>query len=414
MERGSLRVPDGWLLRCVNCGRHLTTDPRAFTCPDCGEILELKLKHGPSRKELFREGHVGVWRYAASLPVQFRRAVTLNEGGTPLVKSTSLGKGLGLNSLFFKVEGQNPTGSFKDRGMTVAVTRAVEAGAKVLVCASTGNTAASLAAYAAKAGVRSAVVLPSGKVAPGKLTQAIAHGARLIQVHGSFDKAFDVTTRAVRESDDLYILNSINPYRIEGQKTAAFEVFEQLGDVPDYLVLPVGNAGNISAYWKGFSELRDWGIVRRAPKMIGVQAEGAAPLAEASLSGKESLHRWKKPETVASAIRIGSPVSWRKALKTVRESGGKIITVPDSEILRARRELATKEGTFVENASASPIAGLRSLGAEIPRDSKVVCVLTGHGLKEKLPRGWVSEKKTVKTPRELVEALKGLSEGRIH
>ncbi|HZW85679.1 MAG TPA: pyridoxal-phosphate dependent enzyme, partial [Nitrososphaerales archaeon] len=189
-----MKVPEGWLLRCVNCGRNLTSDPKTFTCPDCSEILELKLKQGLSRKELFREGRVGVWRYAASLPVQHGQAVSMNEGGTPLVRSTSLGKGLGLSSLYFKVEGQNPTGSFKDRGMTVAVSRAVGAGAKILICASTGNTAASLAAYSAKAGVKSAVVLPSGKVAPGKLTQAIAHGAQLIQVNGSFDKALEVTT----------------------------------------------------------------------------------------------------------------------------------------------------------------------------------------------------------------------------
>lgn len=403
-----MRVPSGWTLSCVSCGDRLSADPKSFACPKCGEILELKLGRRPSRKALLGSGRSGVWRYSASLPVSSKGAISLEEGGTPLVKSRHLGKVLGLSGLHFKVEGQNPTGSFKDRGMTVAVTRAVESSAKVLICASTGNTAASLAAYSARAGVKSAVVLPSGKVATGKLTQAIAHGAKLIQVQGNFDEALKVTTEAVSVSDDLYILNSINPYRIEGQKTAAVEIFEQLRGVPDYLVLPVGNAGNISAYWKGFSELKEWGIAKSTPKMIGVQAEGAAPLAEAVSSGKGKIRAWRNPETAASAIRIGNPVSWRKALRAVGESGGKILSVPDEEILLARKDLATKEGVFVENASASPIAGLRALEGKIPSDASVVCVLTGNGLKDELPSGWAPKSfPVVGSAEDLIRALRG-------
>jgi threonine synthase len=389
-----LKVDEGWSLRCVGCGRRLGSDPKAFACPHCGEILELNKSKKVSAQELFgsRALSLGVWRYAAAIPATSTKRVTLNEGGTPLVKSVHLAGGLGLKKLFFKVEGQNPTGSFKDRGMTVAVTRAKETGAKVLICASTGNTAASLAAYASRAGLESAVVLPSGKVAAGKLTQSIAHGAKLIQVDDGFDRALELTMEAVALSNKLYLMNSINPYRIEGQKTAAFEVYEQLGRVPDYLVLPVGNAGNISAIWKGFKELRDWGLADTSPKLVGVQAEGASPLAEAFEKRREKIKPWKSPQTVASAIRIGSPVSWKKALRAIRESGGRAMTVSDAEILRARRELATMEGTFVENASASPLAGLRKLKGEIDEDATVVCVLTGHGLKDKLPAGWSRQK----------------------
>jgi threonine synthase len=397
-----LKVPEGWTLRCVGKGHELEEDPTGFTCPVCGEILELVKSSPVPRSQLFKpaRGALTVWRYAAAIPHGRRPPVSMDEGGTPLVRSASLG------NVRFKVEGQNPTGSFKDRGMTVALTRALESGAKVVVCASTGNTAASLAAYAARAGMKSAVVLPSGKVAVGKLAQAIAHGAKLVQVDDGFDKALELTMEAVALSGSLYLLNSINPYRIEGQKTVAYEIYEQLGKVPDYVVLPVGNAGNISAVWKGFDELREWGIVDRVPRLVGVQAEGASPVAEAFTKGRKEVRAWRKPETVASAIRIGNPVSWKKALRAVRESDGMALAVPDAEIVQARRDLASKEGIFVENASAAPLAGLRRLGRDVDRGSTVVCILTGHGLKDKLPATWTRVRPQVaSSARELVRLL---------
>lgn len=404
-----MKVPEGWRLRCIGCGRRWGSDPQGFVCPNCGDILEL-VGHGVGKKELFPgpEVRLGVWRYHAALPVDPSKRVTLGEGGTPLVKAGNLAGSLGLSRLYFKVEGQNPTGSFKDRGMTVAVTRAVQSRAKMLVCASTGNTAASLAAYASRAGLRSVVVLPSGKVATGKLTQAIAHGAKLIQVEDGFDRALKLTTKAVKESDSLYLMNSINPYRIEGQKTVAYEILEQLGRVPDYIVLPVGNAGNISAVWKAFRELRQWGMVDRAPRLIGVQAEGASPVVEAFSKGKDTVKPWGRPETVASAIRIGNPVSWRKALRAIKESDGMAVAVSDREIVQARRDLASSEGTFVENASASPVAGLRKLRGRVEQDATVVCILTGHGLKDKLPAGWAPRSPdVVKDSAGLIRALSG-------
>ena len=307
-----MKVPEGWSLRCVGRGHQLSTDPPGFACPECGEILELAAPERLSADRLFspKGGVLKVWRYASALPGGGAEPVTLGEGGTPLVGSSRSGPSLGLRKVYFKVEGQNPTGAFKDRGMTGAVTRARESGAEVLICASTGNTAASLSAYAAKAGMKSAVVLPSGKVAMGKLAQAIAYGAELIQVDDGFDRALELTKEAVVRSGRLYLLNSINPYRIEGQKTVAFEIYEQLGGVPDFVVLPVGNAGNISAVWKGFKELRGWGIADSVPRLVGVQAEGASPVAEAYAEGKKVVRPCKDPETVASAIRIGNPGSW--------------------------------------------------------------------------------------------------------
>lgn len=403
----SLKVSDGWSLHCVGKGHSLEGDPVGFSCPHCGDILELTMAAGVSRRELFgpRGRTPGVWRYSAALPQAKTKPVSMMEGGTPLVRSASLGPRLGIEKVFFKVEGQNPTGSFKDRGMTVAVTRAVDSGARVLVCASTGNTAASLAAYAARAGLESAVILPSGKVATGKLAQAMAHGARLVQVEDGFDRALELTTRTVALSRGLYLLNSINPYRIEGQKTVAFEVYEQLGGVPDYLVLPVGNAGNISAVWKGFKELREWGITASVPRMVGVQAEGASPLAEAFSAGGKVVRPWRNPDTIASAIRIGNPVSWKKALKAVSESKGMALAVSDKEIVRARRDLAVREGIFVENASAAPLAGVRKLREKIQPDSKVVCILTGHGLKDKLPAAWKVRPMVARSAKELVTLL---------
>jgi threonine synthase len=313
--------------------------------------------------------------FADRLPVSDRTPfLTLREGNTPLVPSVSIVRDLGGAELYFKWEGANPTGSFKDRGMVVAVAKAVEAGARAVVCASTGNTAASAAAYAARAGLRCLVVLPEGAVASGKLAQARMHGAVVASVPCSFDAAL----RLVREASErlgLALVNSLNPYRLEGQKTAAFEILDQLGEPPQAVVLPVGNAGNITAYWRGFCEALEPG---RRPHMWGVQAEGAAPL----VLGRPV----ERPQTVASAIRIGRPASWEGAVRAAAESGGRIFAVSDEEILSAQARLATEEGLFAEPASAAAVAGLLRLAREGVRiEGTVVAVLTGHGLKDPQP-----------------------------
>jgi threonine synthase len=316
------------------------------------------------------EGLIGRWRdklpVSASTPV-----VTLGEGGTPLVRADRLAERAGLpaGSLFLKFEGANPTGSFKDRGMTLAISKAVEQGAKGVLCASTGNTAASAAAYAARAGLPCAVFLPRGNVALGKLVQSLMHGARLIEVDGSFDAALKTALSAAKEAG-WTVVNSSNPFRIEGQKTAAFEVAEQLGRAPDWQFMPVGNAGNITAYWKGYCEL---GGPR--PRMMGFQAAGAAPLVLGRVV--------KDPKTIATAIRIGDPVSREGALRARSESGGEIGKVTDAEILAAWRFLAAEEGVFCEPSSAAGVAGLLKLSRANRRFvGTVVCVLTGHGLKD--------------------------------
>jgi threonine synthase len=329
-------------------------------------------------------GPLSVWRYKELLPVSSRNAMTLGEGGTGLPKSVRLADSLGLDEVYFKNEGQNPTGSFKDRGMTVAVTRAVELGARTVLCASTGNTSASMAAYAARAGLRAVVLVPRGKIAQGKLLQAIVHGARIEQVSGNFDRALE-KARAITRKGELYLVNSLNPYRIEGQKTLAFEIWEQLHRrVPDAVIVPVGNAGNISAIWKGFWELKKLRLTNHTPKMIGIQAAGAAPLAAAYARGENKVTRWTHPETSASAIRIGAPASWKKALTAVKDSRGAILTVSDTEIHRAQRLLANHEGLFAEPASAASVAGLAKasrIQLIRPRD-RIVCIITGHGLKD--------------------------------
>ncbi len=376
-----------WVFRCINCGQHYESEPRSFSCLKCGNLLELSIAaEPPGENDLFptESTPMNVWRYSRGLP--FRKdsdPITLGEGGTPLVKSARIGPELGLGNLLFKNEGQNPTGSFKDRGMTTAVTRAREIGAKVLACASTGNTAASLSAYAARAGMKAVVMVPKGKVALGKLAQAITYGARVLEVKGGFDQALSDIRRISTRNKKMYLVNSVNPFRIEGQKTLAFEVYQQLGRrVPDYLVVPVGNAGNISAIWKGFKEMKAWGITDSVPRMVGVQAKGAAPIVDAFEKGLSSVEAWKFPSTVASAIRIGNPVSWMKAFKAIKESGGLCLSVTDEEILKAQKALATKEGIFVEAASAAPVGALRHLLKVVERRSVVVCVATGTGLKE--------------------------------
>jgi threonine synthase len=381
-----LKVNEGWSLECFVCGRAFEEDVTSFLCPSCGGLLQLIKTSHLDVDALFprNEGRLTLWRYRRALPFdEGVEPVTLGEGGTGLVRSVHIGKGLGMNELFIKYEGQNPTGSFKDRGMTVAVTRARQSGAKVLICASTGNTSASLAAYSARAGLRSAVVVPHGKVASGKLAQAVAHGSEVLIVRGDFDFALSMTMEFAASDRSFYLMNSLNPYRIEGQKTVAFEIFEQLGNlVPDYIVLPVGNAGNISAIWKGFKELKAWGIADRTPKMIGVQAAGASPIAEAYAKGSNVISRWEKPSTIATAIRIGNPVSWMKALAAIRESRGMAMAVTDEEILVAKKMLASKEGLLVEAASAAPIAALNHLAPQLEAGALVVCIATGHGLKD--------------------------------
>ena len=301
--------------------------------------------------------------------------LTLAEGGTPLVHARRLGQELGLDELYLKFEGTNPTGSFKDRGMVLAVNRALASGARAVVCASTGNTSASAAAYAAAAGLDCFVVLPAGKVARGKLAQAVAAGARLISIDGNFDEALD-SVRRIGEEGTAAVVNSINPDRIAGQQTAAWEIVDELGRAPDALALPVGNAGNITAYWRGFTRYAEVGLATSTPRMLGFQAAGAAPIVNGAPV--------PRPETVATAIRIGRPASWEGATAARDQSGGVIEAVSDEEILDAQRRIAQTEGIFCEPASAAGVAGVRKLAGDgkLHRSETVVCVLTGHGLKD--------------------------------
>ncbi|GAH90187.1 unnamed protein product, partial [marine sediment metagenome] len=299
----------------------------------------------------------------------------LGEGDTPLVRCGELEKKTGCGELYLKLEGCNPTGSFKDRGMVVAVAKALEANSKAIICASTGNTSASAAAYAAYCGLTAIIIIPKGKIALGKLAQAIVYGAKIVSIDGNFDQALSIV-RSLTEQHPVTLVNSINPHRIEGQKTAAFEIIDVLGEAPDYLFIPVGNAGNITAYWKGFVEYYQAGRAKSKPKMMGFQAEGAAPIVRGCVV--------EEPETVASAIRIGNPASWQKAVAARDESGGIIDMVSDEEILAAYRLLATKEGVFGEPASAASLAGLIKLSQQGMDFSqkRVVCVVTGTGLKD--------------------------------
>lgn len=316
-------------------------------------------------------------RYREFLPVTDRTpVVTLNEGNTPLIPATRLQGALGIEAeVYLKCEGSNPTGSFKDRGMTVAVSKAVEEGARAVICASTGNTSASASAYAARAGLRAFVLIPEGKIALGKLSQAMIHGAQVLQIEGNFDQALGIV-RQLSGQQAIALVNSLNPYRIEGQKSAAFEICDRLGRSPDYHFIPVGNAGNITAYWKGYQEYFRAARIDSLPKMMGWQAEGAAPIVRGKVV--------ERPETVASAIQIGNPASWQGAMEAARESGGQIDMVSDGEIIDAYRLLAHSEGIFCELASAASVAGLIKFARanRLPKGTVVVCVLTGHGLKD--------------------------------
>ncbi|MDU2242118.1 MAG: threonine synthase [Paenibacillus sp.] len=313
--------------------------------------------------------------YKEYLPVNDKTPkLTLQEGNTPLVRAENLSKELGLD-LYFKYEGLNPTGSFKDRGMVMAVAKAVEEGSRTIMCASTGNTSAAAAAYAARTGIDCIVLIPNNNIALGKLAQAMIYGAKVIAIEGNFDRALEIV-RDITAKHPITLVNSVNPYRIEGQKTAAFEVCDQLGKAPDVLAIPVGNAGNISAYWKGFKEYHERGKSASLPRMVGFEAEGAMAI----VKGEPIL----EPETVATAIRIGNPASWKTAVAAAEESGGQINYVTDDEILDAYRTIAAKEGIFAEPASAASIAGVYKLHREgyFKGGETVVCVLTGHGLKD--------------------------------
>ncbi|MES2201446.1 MAG: threonine synthase [candidate division FCPU426 bacterium] len=325
-----------------------------------------------------------IHKYRRFLPVSAKTPViTLHEGSTDLLPAPRLSAQIDPNiEIFLKCEGQNPTGSFKDRGMTMAVSKAVEAGSRMVLCASTGNTSASAAAYAARAGIKCVVLVPKGAIALGKLAQALVHGARVIAIDGNFDEALGLA-RQICASQPITLVNSVNPYRLQGQKTAAFEILEQLGQAPDFHSIPVGNAGNISAYWMGYQEARKVGLSKRLPVMLGFQAAGAAPIVRNKVV--------PSPKTIATAIRIGNPASWKTAVEAREQSGGRIEAVSDAQILEAYHMVARLEGVFCEPASAASIAGLRLLAKEgyfrrartaKKRKLKVVCVLTGNGLKD--------------------------------
>ncbi|MEF8822029.1 MAG: threonine synthase [Halovenus sp.] len=375
---------DGVWLTCIECSETFAPfDDVRYTCDDCDGLLEVRYADLPTWDDF--EGD-GVWRYDAALPT--RSGVSLPEGSTPLHDVDRLEDEIGVDRLRVKHEGMNPTGSFKDRGMTLGVRVAQRVGVDRLACASTGNTSAALAAYGARGGMETLVLLPAGKVAAGKVAQASLHGARILEVDGNFDTCLDIVQDLAMRGE-AYLLNSLNPFRLEGQKTIGLEIMEQFheeeGTYPDRIVLPVGNAGNTSALYKCFRELVKSGAIEESdvPKLTGIQAAGAAPMVEAIEHGWEETERWEDVETRATAIRIGNPVNAPKALPGIRATGGTAAAVSDEEITRAQRDLAG-EGVGVEPASAASIAGLRKLRNEgvVDSDEEVVCLTTGHLLKD--------------------------------
>lgn len=371
-------------LVCVHCGAEYSPDAIVYNCEKCGHLLAVKYdldKITVTREEL-QSRKIGVWRYKEFLPVKIE-PVTLQEGGTPLYHAKRLGEELGLKNLYVKHEGMNPSGSFKDRGMTLGVSMAKQLGKNIVACASTGNTSASMAVYAAKAGMPGVVLLPAGHVALGKVAQALMHGAKVISIRGNFDRALEMV-HELCVSHGIYLLNSINPYRLEGQKTIGFEAVDQLGCVPDRFVLPVGNAGNISAVYKGLTEWKEIGYIDTLPKMTAIQAEGAMPVVNAIKGNLPEVVVEMNPETVASAIRIGAPVNAEKALRAIRDTNGTAEFVTDAEILAMQRDLARLEGIGVEPASAASVAGIKKMAEQglLDADEKIVCVVTGHLLKD--------------------------------
>ncbi|MDO5844791.1 MAG: threonine synthase [Methanocorpusculum sp.] len=371
-------------LVCVHCGAEYPPDAIVYNCEKCGHLLAVKYDLDDitvTHDELLKRP-ISVWRYKEFLPVRIK-PVTLQEGGTPLYHLERIGEELGLKNLYAKHEGMNPSGSFKDRGMTLGVSMAKQLGKNIVACASTGNTSASMAVYAAKANMPAVVLLPAGHVALGKVAQALMHGAKVISIRGNFDRALEMV-HELCVSHGIYLLNSINPYRLEGQKTIGFEAVDQLGCVPDRIVLPVGNAGNISAVYKGLCEWRDVGYIDTLPKMTAIQAEGAQPIVNAIKGNLPEVVVEQNPETVASAIRIGAPVNAEKALRAIRDTKGTAEFVTDAEILAMQKDLARKEGIGVEPASAASVAGIKKLAEAgmLDKDEKIVCVVTGHLLKD--------------------------------
>jgi threonine synthase len=382
-------------LRCSNelCHAKLDLHDRALACPRCGDLLELVVEElsqdPPTLKQewLRRRGSYdprnasGVWRFRELLPDMYAEVVTLCEGNTPLVQGRKTAEYAGLRNLWFKHLGWNPTGCFKDLGMTTGITEAKFVGAKVVGCASTGNTSASMAAYASRAGLRARVYLPEGRISANKLAQALDFGAEVVQVQGNFDLALETL---LNNDSDLYLLNSINPFRIEGQKTVMFEMMEQLAwKVPDYVLVPGGNLGNSAAFGKGLLELREFVLIEKLPRMVVVQAAGANPFARMWRSGKGELVPTEHPETVATAIRIGNPRSWKKSLRGVERTGGFVMDVTDEEIAEAKAMIG-RDGIGCEPASATTLAALHKLKAsnQIDRDAVVIAILTGHALKD--------------------------------
>jgi threonine synthase len=386
--------PASWQA-CIACGNESLETDSATRCRSCGGLLEVRHRQpaleGPVLRALFQtrccirpdSTPSGVWRFGEIvLPSVGDDVVTHPEGNTPLLQREALGSWAGVPALFLKHEGHNPTGSFKDRGMTVGITQARRIGVRAVACASTGNTSASLAAYAAQAGLAAFVLVPSGMIAPGKLSQAVGYGARVISVRGDFDACLRLVEDA-SERLGLYLLNSVNPFRLEGQKTIVLEMLQQLAwEVPDWIVLPGGNLGNVSAFGKALEEARDWGLIDRLPRLAVVQAEGAAPFARSFEHGfRDRLS--VRAETVATAIRIGNPVSWDRAVKAIRLTDGVAVSVPDAEILEAKAAI-DRAGVGCEPASAASLAGLRHLVASgaVARTDRVVALLTGHMLKD--------------------------------
>lgn len=341
-------------------------------------------------------------KYREYLPVSDKTPViTLNEGNTPLIKCANLAKKIGVDAeIYLKFEGCNPTGSFKDRGMTMAVSKAKEAGSEAIICASTGNTSASAAAYGAKGGLKTFVLIPDGYIALGKLSQAMMYGAEIIAINGNFDVALEMV-RKISAEYPITLVNSVNPYRIEGQKTGAFEIIDALGQAPDYHFIPVGNAGNITAYWKGYKEFHSLGKIKELPKMMGFEAEGSAAI----VRGERIL----KPETLATAIRIGNPASWKQAEAARDESNGMINCVTDDEIVKAYKLLASSEGILAEPASAASVAGLIKVKDQIKAGSKIVCILTGNGLKDPDNAIKYSNADVKKTSSEMTDILKAMN-----
>lgn len=383
--------------RCINCESEFGVDERMYVCSQCGDLLDVE-RSEPVRQSaealraLWSErlqsrdarDRSGVWRFREFLPFGSDDVVvSLGEGNTPLYDAPRSADYCGLSSLKLKHQGNNPTGSFKDTGMTVAVTQALKLGMRLVACASTGNTAASLAAYAARARMLCAILVPEGQISDAKLAQALDYGAKVLEIEGNFDVCMRVI-QELAEQSSLYLVNSINPFRIEGQKTVAFELAEQLEwDVPDHLVVPGGNLGNSSALGKGFRELFSHGLTRKLPRISVIQAEGAAPFARFVHAGEAEFVAEKEPHTLATAIKIGAPVSWKKSWRAVRETGGRVITVSEQEIADAKAMIG-RDGVGCEPASATTVAGIRRLVSDgvIGKDESVVAVLTGHVLKD--------------------------------